>query len=239
MKIIPAIDLIEGKTVRLEQGKYDRQLSYDVDPVEAARKWEAEGAEMIHIVDLDGARKGEPSNVETVRRITRAVNIPVEVGGGFRKVLQIKGALDHGVARVVVGTKAFEDMDFARNCVENFRERAIFSVDARDLEVRIHGWEDGIELDIFQVLERFISFGAKEIIFTDVQKDGTLEGPSVDQLRTLLEKVDIKIVSAGGVKNVDHIKQLKELEPMGLTGVIIGRALYDGTIDLREAIDAG
>ncbi|MDP8298397.1 MAG: 1-(5-phosphoribosyl)-5-[(5-phosphoribosylamino)methylideneamino]imidazole-4-carboxamide isomerase [Candidatus Tantalella remota] len=239
MKIIPAIDLIEGKTVRLEQGKYDRQLSYDVDPVEAARKWEAQGAKLIHIVDLDGARKGEPSNVETVRKITRAVTIPVEVGGGFRKVLQVKGALDHGVSRVIVGSKAFEEMDFARSCLETFGERVIFSVDAKNLEVRIHGWEDGIDLDIFEVLKKFVSFGSKEIIYTDVQKDGMLSGPSIDQLTQILEKVDINIISAGGVKTVEHIKELKKLESLGLSGVIIGRALYDGTIDLKEAIDAG
>jgi phosphoribosylformimino-5-aminoimidazole carboxamide ribotide isomerase len=239
MKIIPAIDLIEGKTVRLEQGQYDRKLSYDVDPVDAARKWEAQGAELIHIVDLDGARKGEPSNVEMVRKITRAVNIPVEVGGGFRKVLQIKGALDHGVHRVIIGSKAFEDMDFARSCIENFHERVILSVDARGFEVRIHGWEEGIDLDIFEVLKKFVSFGAKEIIYTDVQKDGMLSGPSIDQLTKLLEEVDINIISAGGVKTVEHVKELKKLESLGLSGVIIGRALYDGTIDLKEAINAG
>ncbi|MFQ5952780.1 MAG: 1-(5-phosphoribosyl)-5-[(5-phosphoribosylamino)methylideneamino]imidazole-4-carboxamide isomerase [Candidatus Omnitrophota bacterium] len=239
MKVIPAVDIIEGKTVRLEQGKYDRKLSYDVSPVEAARKWEAAGAELIHVVDLDGAKKGRPVNLGVIEEIVKAVNVPVEVGGGFRKELDIKSGLDRGIWRVVVGSGAFEDIDFARDCIENFRERVILSLDAEDSRPRVRGWEKAVEVDLFDILEKFRSFGAREIIYTDIKRDGTLSGPNVENLKKILAKVDLKIISAGGIKTVDHVRQLKELEPMGLSGVIIGRALYEGTIDLEEAISAG
>ncbi len=239
MRIIPAIDIIGGKTVRLEQGRYDRELNYDMSPVEAARQWEAMGAGLIHVVDLDGARQGRPVNLSVVKEIVQAVNIPVEVGGGFRKEIDIKNALNHGVWRVVIGSKAFEDIDFARDCLENFHEQVILSVDAKNFQPRVRGWEKALDLDLFDVLRKFISFGAEEIIYTDIERDGMLTGPSVESIEKILDKVNVRIISAGGVKNVDHILQLKKLEGRGLSGVIIGRALYEGTIDLKEAIDVG
>ena len=239
MKIIPAVDIIDGKTVRLEQGEYDRKLSYDVSPVDAARKWEAAGAELIHVVDLDGAKEGRPVNLSTVEEIVKAVNVPVEVGGGFRKEIDIKRGLDTGIWRVVIGSKALEDIDFARDCIESFKERVIVSVDAKDYEPRVRGWEEATGLDVFEMMKKFVSFGAKELVYTDIKRDGMLTGPNVEALKRILSEVDARIISAGGVKTIDHIKELKELEPMGLSGVIIGRALYEGTIDLEEAIDAG
>ncbi len=239
MKVIPAIDIIGGKTVRLEQGRYDRELDYEVTPVEAARKWESMGAELIHVVDLDGARQGRSVNLPVVKEIVGAVDIPVEVGGGFRKEIDIKDALDHGVWRVVIGSKAFEEIDFARDCLESFHERVILSVDAKGFKPHIHGWEEGLDLDLFDMLKRFVSFGAREIIYTDIQKDGMLSGPSTGQLEKILDAVGVKIVAAGGVKTLEHIVELKKLESRGLSGVIVGRALYEGIIDLREAIDAG
>ena len=239
MKIIPAVDIIDGKTVRLEQGEYDRKLSYDVSPVDAARKWEAAGAELIHVVDLDGAKEGRPVNLSTVEEIVKAVNVPVEVGGGFRKEIDIKRGLDTGIWRVVIGSKALEDIDFARDCIESFKERVIVSVDAKDYEPRVRGWEEATGLDVFEMMKKFVSFGAKELVYTDIKRDGMLTGPNVEALKRILSEVDARIISAGGVKTIDHIKELKELEPMGLSGVIIGRALYEGTIDLKEAINAG
>jgi phosphoribosylformimino-5-aminoimidazole carboxamide ribotide isomerase len=239
MKVIPAIDIIGGKTVRLEQGKFDRKLSYDVPPVDAAREWETAGAELIHLVDLDGAKESRPVNLAAVEEIVRAVNIPVEVGGGFRKEVDIKRALDSGIWRVIVGSRAFEDIDFARDCIENFKERVILSVDAEDFKPRVRGWEKAVDLDLFEILKRFVSFGAKELIYTDIKRDGTLSGPNIEGLKRILSEVDIGIISAGGVKTIEHVKELKKLEPMGLVGVIIGRALYEGTINLGEAINAG
>ena len=239
MKIIPAIDIISGKTVRLEQGRYDRKLSYDVTPLEAAREWESMGAELIHVVDLDGARQGKPVNLSVVREIARSVGIPVETGGGYREEMDIEEALNSGVWRVILGSKAFQDMDFARNCIERFGERVILSADARNFEPMIQGWEQGLDIDFFEILKKFISFGAREIIYTDIRKDGMLSGPSIENIEKILKETGIKIISAGGVKTVDHVKELKRLEPLGLSGVIIGRALYEGIIDLKEAIDAG
>ncbi len=239
MKIIPAIDIMKGKTVRLEQGKYDRKLDYAMTPIEAARKWEAMGAGLIHVVDLDGARAGKPENFPIAQDIAQAVKIPVEIGGGFREKSDIEYALGLGIWRVVIGSRALEDINFAKDCLESFGERVILSIDAENMEPRVHGWEKGTGLDLLDVLEKFISFGAKEIIYTDIQKDGTLSGPSVENLEKILKQLDVKIISAGGVKTVEHVKELKKLEGLGLSGVIIGRALYEGTIDLKEAINVG
>ncbi len=239
MKIIPAIDLIAGQTVRLERGEYDKKLTYEISPVDAARKWQSMGAELLHVVDLDGAKQAHPVNLPIIHAITRAVGIPVEVGGGFRTTDDIWFALDYGVKRVVLGSKAFEDKNFIRECFKNFGDRIILSVDAKNLQPRISGWEKGVDVDLFDVLREFVSFGAKEIIYTDIQKDGTLTGPSLDHLERILKEIKVNVISAGGVKDVDHIRELKKLEGLGLSGVIIGRALYEGTINLKEAIDAG
>jgi len=238
MKVIPAVDIIEGKTVRLEKGRYDRKLSYDWDPVYAAREWENMGAELLHVIDLEGAREGYPVNLPILQEVTRAVNIPVQVGGGFRKETDIKKALDHGAWRVIVGSKALEEIDFARDILRIFKERVILSVDSEEGSIRIHGWEKALDLDIFEVFKRFISFGAREIIYTDIAKDGTLSGPDMKFLRRIISETNVNLIYAGGVKTIEHIRQLKELENMGLAGVIVGRALYDGTLDLKEAIDA-
>lgn len=239
MKIIPAIDLIGGKTVRLIQGEYDRKLSYDIDPVEAARKWKSLGALLVHVVDLDGAKEGHPVNMDVVERIIKEVQVPVEVGGGFRTKDDIRDALQKGVSRVIVGSMAIEDMGFARECVEEFGSKVIFSIDVKNLKPNVRGWEEDVDMDIPTVLSWFKDFGAEEIIYTDIKSDGMLSGPALESLDKILSITDIKIISAGGVKTVEDIKALKSLEEKGLSGVIVGRALYEGTIDLKEAIDAG
>lgn len=240
MKIYPAIDLIGGKTVRLVQGDYDKKLSYDIDPVEAAVKWESMGAEFLHIVDLDGAKAGRPVNLDVAEKIAGAVRIPVEIGGGYRNIEDIQKALDKGMRRVIVGSKAFEDKAFAKECARKFGDRVIFSVDARNGRIMSEGWELESGCDDVDMIEMFVrECGAKEIIYTDIQKDGMLTGPSTDKLEKILDGIEVNIVSAGGIKTVEHIKELKKIESKGLSGVIIGRALYDGTIDLEEAIDAG
>jgi phosphoribosylformimino-5-aminoimidazole carboxamide ribotide isomerase len=238
MKIIPAIDIIEGKTVRLEKGRYEDKLSYAMDPVDAAREWELMGAELLHVVDLDGAKAGEPVNLYVMEQITRAVSIPVQVGGGFRKESDIKKALDKGIWRVIVGSKALVEVDFARDIIDVFKERVILSVDADRGEVKVDGWTRSIDVDLGQAIDRFISFGAREMIYTDISKDGTLMGPDIPLLRKIFERHSAGFIYAGGVRTVEHLIELKELEKVGLTGVIVGRALYDGTLDLREAIHA-
>lgn len=238
MKVIPAIDIIAGKTVRLEQGEYDRKLSYTVDPLDAAREWESMGAELIHVVDLDGAREGKSVNLSVVEEVARAVNIPVEAGGGFRRESDIKKALDRGVWRVVVGSMAMEEADFARDILENFKERVILSVDVRENKIQTRGWRKPLDLDIFEILDRLVSFGAKEIIYTDIARDGTLSGPDTAFLKKILGRAKLDFIYAGGVRTIEHLRQLKELEHMGLKGAIVGRAIYDGTLNLKEAINA-
>jgi len=239
MKIIPAIDLIGGKTVRLIQGEYDRKLSYDIDPVEAALKWKSLGALLVHVVDLDGAKEGHPVNMEVVEKIIKEAQVPVEVGGGFRTKDDIREALQKGVSRVIIGSMALEDMRFARECIEEFGPKVILSIDVKNLKPNVRGWEEDVDMDVPTVLSWFKDFGAEEIIYTDIKSDGMLLGPALESLDKILSITDIKIISAGGVKTVEDIKALKGLEEKGLSGVIIGRALYEGTIDLKEAIDAG
>lgn len=240
MRIYPAIDLIEGKTVRLVQGEYDRKLSYDISPVDAAKKWVSMGAEYIHVVDLDGARKGSPVNLAVVSDIVKSVaGVPVEVGGGYRSLNDIYKALVAGVRRVIVGSQAFKDPDFALGCVKEFGDRVIFSVDAKSGQIMSEGWEARSGRDDIGMIKIFVEkCGAKEVIYTDISKDGMLTGPDLDNLKRILGSVDVKVISAGGVKTVEHIRQLAGLGE-GISGAVIGRALYDGTIDLKEAIDAG
>ncbi len=236
MRIIPAIDLIGGETVRLLQGEYDRMLNYEISPQNAALKWESMGAELIHIVDLDGAKKGNPENLPVVREIVKTLKIPVELGGGFRTGENISEALDAGVWRVIIGSRAFEDMDFARRVVKEFGARVIFSMDIKALKPSVRGWKKTLNLEISDILSFFASLGVKEIIYTDIESDGMLSGPNIDNLKRILSETDIKIISAGGVKTIEDILALKEMEDIGISGVIIGRALYEGTIDLKEAI---
>jgi phosphoribosylformimino-5-aminoimidazole carboxamide ribotide isomerase len=239
MKVIPAIDLIGGKTVRLQQGEYDKKLMYEISPVEAAKKWEEAGAPMLHVVDLDGAKEGKPLNLGVVEDIVRAVKIPVETGGGYRSRDEIRRAMDKGVKRVVIGSKALTDMRFAHNCVNDFGERIIFSLDVKNFRPSVNGWKGSVDIDIPTVLGWFSDFGVKEIIYTDIKSDGMLGGPDMIGLEKMLDIAHVKIISAGGVKTKEDVIRLKALESKGLSGVIIGRALYEGTIDLKEAIDAG
>ena len=242
MKIIPAIDLINGETVRLEQGNYDRKLSYEIDPVEAARRWKSMGAEILHVIDLDGAKKGEPVNLDVVKKIVKEVDILVEVGGGFRATEDIQKALDWGVFRVIIGSKAFEEPDFIDECIQKFGEKVIFSVDVIGFKAGVRGWLKTVDGDICKdILPAFQKKGIKEIIYTDIKSDGMLSGPNVEALENVFKHVNIKIISAGGIKNIEDIKRLKRIESkpnqdFGVSGVIIGRALYEGTIDLKEAI---
>ncbi|MDD5634930.1 MAG: 1-(5-phosphoribosyl)-5-[(5-phosphoribosylamino)methylideneamino]imidazole-4-carboxamide isomerase [Candidatus Omnitrophica bacterium] len=238
MIIIPAIDLIGGKTVRLEQGQYDRKISYDIDPVEAAIKWQKAGAEILHVVDLDGAKEGKPVNLSIVEKIVDAIDIPVQTGGGYRSIEEIRKALSIGVWRVIVGSKAMVDRSFVSECVKKFNGKIIFSVDAKNFTLCTQGWEKEIKMDFFAFLKELRSTGIGEIIYTDISKDGTLEGPAIGNIEKILDEVKMKVISAGGVKDTGDIRKLKRLESKGLMAVIIGRALYDGTIDLKEAIRA-
>ncbi len=238
MIILPAIDIKSGRCVRLYQGKADRETVYSEDPAAMARRWAGEGAEFLHVVDLDGAFAGEPRNLKAVREIISAVSIPVELGGGVRNPETIETLLAGGVNRVIVGSRAVNDPDFLVEIHREFRDRVIPSIDARDGRVMVRGWEEKTELKAEDLGQDLKKIGFTLVIHTDTTADGTLEGPNLTALENFLEQTGLQVIAAGGVSNLEDIRNLKKLERKGLAGVITGKAIYAGTLDLSEAIRA-
>ncbi|RJP28917.1 MAG: 1-(5-phosphoribosyl)-5-[(5-phosphoribosylamino)methylideneamino]imidazole-4-carboxamide isomerase [Candidatus Omnitrophota bacterium] len=234
MLIIPAIDIMQGKVVRLVQGKTGKTV-YSSDPVMTAKHWQRQGAKLLHLVDLDGAIKGKMQNFRYVQEIARAVSIPVEFGGGIRTQADIKRLLDAGIYRVVLGTRAIE-AKFLEKVLKKYKDRVIVSVDARQDSVLIKGWKKGAaRVSVDKLLKSLKKSGLKEIIFTDVNMDGTLKGPNIKKLKQLLKTHRIRIIASGGVSCLQDLMRLKMLEKDGLSGVIIGKALYEAKFTLPEA----
>jgi len=237
MILIPAIDLIGGCVVRLLQGKFDAQKTYSRDPLKVAKHWAAQGAELIHVVDLDGAVSGTPKNLPIVKVIVRQLKVPVEFGGGVRDIAVIKELLAAGITRVVLGTRAAEDKAFLKKAFASFGEKIIVSIDAKGESIATKGWQDdfsGMAVEDFALLIKQIGF--KEFIYTDTLKDGTLSGPNIKNIKALLKATGIKIIASGGISALTDISKLKLLEKNGLTGIIIGKALYEGKFTLKEAM---
>lgn len=239
MIIYPAIDIKDGKCVRLFKGKMDEVTVFSDGPVEMAKKWEEAGARFLHVVDLDGAVEGEPQNLEIVRKIVAAVSVPVQLGGGIRSFESVEEALSAGVRRVILGTIAVKDPALLQKVVGLYGESIAVGIDAREGKVAVSGWIENTPLDAVAVAKRMENVGVKRVIYTDIERDGTLIGPNLSGLRKLLESTTIPIIASGGISVVSDIQKLKELEGLGLEGAIIGRALYVGTISLREAIALG
>ncbi len=235
MIIIPAIDIRNGKVVRLVQGDYRRETVYSNSPLEIARKWDSYGVKMIHIVDLDGALAGEIKNLGIVRDIAGKVKARVELGGGIRSYEAIKAALDAGVDKVVLGTMALDE-GFLIGLSAELKKRVVVSIDAKEGFVRTKGWLFKSKLKVASLAKRLESFGVETINYTDISKDGMLEGPNLKAIGELVGITKISIVAAGGVSTLSDIKALKRVEGKNLTGAIIGKALYEGKIDLAEAI---
>ncbi|MEW6101602.1 MAG: 1-(5-phosphoribosyl)-5-[(5-phosphoribosylamino)methylideneamino]imidazole-4-carboxamide isomerase [Candidatus Omnitrophota bacterium] len=236
MLIIPAIDIQAGEVVRFVQGKRDKKV-YSKDPVKTAKHWAKQGARFLHVVDLDGAFQGKPANLNIVKEIARAVSVPVEFGGGLRKIETINGLLKSGVQRVILGTKAIEDKAFLKKAFAKFKEKVIVSLDARDFNLVVRGWKAASRgKDIFEFARDLKEMGFKELIYTDTLKDGTLKGPNIKTLKALLKKSGINIIASGGVSSLEDLHKLKGLEKEGLTGVIIGKALYEGKFTLSDAL---
>lgn len=236
MEVIPAVDIRGGKCVRLFQGDYERETVFADDPLEMALRWEAQGAPRLHIVDLDGAREGSPRNLQVVSTIAARVKIPTELGGGIRTLEIAKRVLDAGVGRVIVGTSAARDPALLARILEDLGEQAVVSIDARDGRVSVAGWLEDTDLSAVEFARQVQQMGACRIIFTDIAQDGTLAGVNVESIRRVLEIVSIPVIAAGGVTTIADIMALKALEAFGLEGVIAGRAIYAGALDLREAI---
>lgn len=239
MIVIPAIDLSEGQVVRLERGEMARRTVYSGDPGAMARRWQDEGAERLHVVDLDGAIAGRPVNLEGLRAIVAAVDIPVDLGGGLRTLDDIAAVLDLGVRWVLLGTSALTSPEVLAAALERFGDAICVSIDARDGRVAIEGWVETSDLPALELARRVEQMGVREIVHTDILSDGMLSGPNLPALREITQSTDLRVIAAGGVKTLDDIRALRELEPQGLVGAISGRAIYTGDLPLAEAIRVG
>ena len=236
MLIIPAIDIKDGCVVRFVQGRLDKKI-YSRDPVKTAKHWVKQGAKIIHVVDLDGAFSGRPKNLDMVKQIVRAVDVPIQFGGGMRNLRIIETLLDYGVARIVLGTKAAQDRDFLKKAFKKFKDRIIVSIDTKADRILTKGWQSIYgNIDILKFAQNLRALGFKQVIYTDVLKDGTLKGPNIKGIKNLLKETRLNVIASGGISSLNDIRRLKLLEKKGLVGVIIGKALYEGRFTLAEAL---
>ena len=235
MKIIPAIDLKNGRCVRLIQGKEDRETVYVEDPVETALSFEEQGAEQIHLVDLDGAFRGESKNLEQVKRIAQAVKVPLELGGGIRSLDDISRVFDFGVSFVIIGTIAVKNPKILEEAIERFGNQLILGLDAKDGKVAVSGWVEITEFSDEEFAIQWKQFGIDRVIYTDIARDGMLTGPNLSSLRRMAISTGLKVTASGGVSSLDDLKQLAELERDGVDEVIVGKAIYERHLNLREA----
>ncbi|HIJ53554.1 MAG TPA: 1-(5-phosphoribosyl)-5-[(5-phosphoribosylamino)methylideneamino]imidazole-4-carboxamide isomerase [Planctomycetes bacterium] len=235
MFIIPAIDLRDGKCVRLIQGQYNHQINYEDDPVKQAQEFSLAGAQWLHIVDLDGARVGRPVNTDTISVIAALEQFKIEVGGGIRDEASIKQLLDIGVERVIIGTKAVSDFGWFAECAEKFSDKIVLGLDARGPKVATHGWTQDSATDLLEFAAEAAKLPLAAIIYTDITKDGMMTGPNFERTKALVQAVDVGVVASGGVSEISDIKKLAEL---GAEAAIIGRSLYEGTLNLSDAIEA-
>ncbi len=235
--VFPAIDLRRGRCVRLVRGDPNAETVYGDDPVAAAERWVAEGAEWLHVVNLDGAFGEDSPNPRAVQAIVRAVPVPVQFGGGLRTLADVERALEWGVARVVLGTVAVTNPDLVRQVVERFGpERVVVAVDARDDRVVTHGWQSEAPLDIFTLAEQVKQLGVQRLLYTDVTRDGTLSGPNIARTGELAHRSGLRVIASGGVRSLDDILQVRWLAGYGVEGVVVGQALYKGLVSLAEAL---
>ncbi len=236
MIIFPAIDLKEGQCVRLRQGDPERATVYGKDPVAMARHWEKEGAEWLHLVDLDGAFAKKPVNDAIVLEIARSVSIPVEVGGGVRTLDTIDRYISGGVARVILGTAALREPEIVEKACTSYPGKIALGLDARDGKVAVEGWKESTPTDAVDLVIRFTGLQLAAVIYTDIHRDGMQTGVNIEATRRLMEMTGMPVIASGGVSNLHDIEALLDLQALGLLGVITGRAIYEGTLDIKEAI---
>jgi phosphoribosylformimino-5-aminoimidazole carboxamide ribotide isomerase len=233
MEIIPAVDIKGGKCVRLYQGDYTQETVFFDDPVAVALKWENQGAQRIHLVDLDGAVAGEVRNLAVIEAIAKQVRVPVHLGGGIRDEATVSKLLDMGVARVILGTVAAEQPELVKELCQKFGEAIIVGIDARDGMVATRGWLRGTGTTALDLGKKMVELGVKRIIYTDIKRDGTLTEPNYGEIAEMVKGVQARIIAAGGISALEHLTRLKVL---GVEGVIVGKALYTGNIDLEKAL---
>ncbi|MFO7785249.1 MAG: 1-(5-phosphoribosyl)-5-[(5-phosphoribosylamino)methylideneamino]imidazole-4-carboxamide isomerase [Thermodesulfobacteriota bacterium] len=236
MIVIPAIDLRNGRCVRLQQGELSRETVYSDDPGAMAEQWVSQGAKRLHVVDLDGAVSGTPANRDGVRRILDAVSIPVQLGGGIRDMAALDSYLQLGVDGIILGTSAIKDPGFLKTACREFPGRIILGIDARGERVAVEGWTEETQLTPEDIARRSEKAGVSTIIYTDIRRDGMGTGPNVERTRAIARSVGIPVVASGGISGIRDVAEIASLEPEGVIGMITGRALYQGTLNLPEAI---
>lgn len=234
MIILPAIDIIEQRPVRLYQGDYDKKEVVGESILDIARTFEKEGAEYLHMVDLDGAKEGRKYNQEIICKTAEKISIPVEAGGGIRSMADVDFYIKNGVSRVILGTAAVEDREFLKKAVNKYKEKIAVGIDCKEKKVCTRGWLKDSGTDYIVFAKEMEDAGVSTVIVTDIAKDGTMEGPNVNMLKELKKHVGMNIIASGGIKNIEHIKELKKA---GLYGAITGKAMYSKTLDLKEALN--
>jgi len=236
MIVIPAIDLKDGRCVRLEQGLMERDTVFCDSPAEQAIKWQGQGAEMLHIVDLNGAFAGEPKNRTSIEEIVSAITIPTQLGGGIRDLATIEAYLSLGIGRVILGTAAQRNPELVREACAGFPGRIVVGIDAKNGMVAVQGWAEVTDIRAVEMARRFEGYGVSAIIYTDISRDGMLSGPNIDATRELAEAITIPVIASGGVSRLSDIENLMAIEASGVIGVITGKAIYTGAISLAEAV---
>ena len=236
MLIIPAVDIRGGKCVRLRQGRLDAETVFSDDPVAMGLKWQEAGARWLHVVDLDGAFSARPQNLEAIRRLRRALAIPMELGGGVRTLDTLAAYVDLGIDRLILGTVALKDPELAARACAEYPGRIAFGLDARDGLLAVEGWTETSRRTALEVARSLAPLRPAALIYTDISRDGVKRGVNLTATRALAEAIDLPVIASGGVSSLDDIKALLPLEPLGVVGVIVGRALYDGNLDLAEAL---
>ncbi len=234
MILYPAIDILDGKAVRLVEGDFDAQTVYHDDPLEAARSWVAAGARFLHVVDLDGARSGEPRSIEHLRRIAQETGVPVQYGGGLRTLPAVREALRAGAERAIVGTAAFRDVDFLDDILAAFGSRIVVSVDVRGGHISTSGWTQTTQMPAPDAMRRLTDRGVRSFVYTHVDKDGKLEGVDVDEIRRVAEAVRGRFLYSGGIGSLEDLRALHALRQVNLAGVVTGKALYEGRFTIAE-----
>ncbi len=238
MILYPAIDIRGGQAVRLLQGDYSRETTYDADPVDAAKRWAGEGAEFLHVVDLDGAKAGAPRNLDAVRGIAAAVDCPIQVGGGLRDAESVASVLDAGAERVVIGTAALRDPEFLAEALEKHGERVVVSVDARDGKVALSGWTEAADEGVVEAVAELSCSGVARFLCTAIEVDGTMEGPALAELSRIAATTEAKVIASGGVGDMSHLEAIAGDAVPNVEGAIVGRALYEGRFTVAAGIAA-
>jgi phosphoribosylformimino-5-aminoimidazole carboxamide ribotide isomerase len=236
--LYPAIDIRGGQAVRLLQGDYARETTYDADPVDAATRWAGEGAEFLHVVDLDGAKAGEPRNLDAIRRIAAAVECPIQVGGGLRDMASVDAILEAGAARVVIGTAALRDPDFLSRALAEYGDRIVVSIDTQGGKVSLQGWTVVSDMSGVRMVDALTGSGVQRFLCTAIEVDGTMEGPAIDQLNEIADSTSSQVIASGGVGELAHLERLAERGASNIEGAIVGRALYERKFTVAEGIAA-